>query len=142
MMRWLQRTRNSSLVLALVLALGSYGCASVQPPAGTYTTAGLKAFNGDETLKALTALSQTAVNLNATTGREHLTDRDTALVRDFALSAGDGVLAYSQGRGTLATVLAGFQTLTETLSREASVNEKLRFVLAIVSENLHRIPAQ
>jgi hypothetical protein len=76
------------------------GCAALSaPPAGTYSTAGLKAFNADQLLKDITALSETAVNLNATTGPLHLKDRDTALVRDFALSAGAGLVAYGNGSG-------------------------------------------
>jgi hypothetical protein len=133
------------LVLAVVLAgaaVSMPACAATRPPAGTYSTAGLKAFDADEALKDITALSQTAINLNATSGKEHLTDRDTAFVRDFALSAGAGLVAYGNGSGTLAVVVAAFDELSRKLSTEASLNDKLRFVLALVSENIHRIPVQ
>jgi hypothetical protein len=130
------------LMIAGLLGLAACtmpGCASA-PPAGTYSTVGLKAFNADALLKDVTALSETAINLNATSGPLHLKDRDTAIVRDFALSAGAGLVAYADGKGSLAVVVAAFDELTRKLSAEASLNDKLRFILALVADNIHRIP--
>lgn len=134
------------VLLACVLAGGAAftmpGCAATRPPAGTYTTAGLKAFDADQAIKDITALSQTAINLNAASGQLHLKDRDTALIRDFALSAGAGLVAYGKGQGTLDVVVTAFDELSRKLSTEATLNDKLRFVLALVAENIHRIPVQ
>lgn len=126
-------------VMAGAAAFTMPNCASA-PPAGTYSTAGLKAFNADQLLKDVTALSETAINLNATTGSLHLKDRDTAIVRDFALSAGAGLVAYADGKGSLAVIVSAFDELTRKLSAEAALNDKLRFILALVADNIHRIP--
>jgi hypothetical protein len=126
-------------VLAGAAAFTMPSCASA-PPAGTYSTAGRKAFNADQLLKDVTALSETAVNLNATSGPRHLQDRDTAIVRDFALSAGAGLVAYADGKGSLGVIVSAFDELTRKLSAEASLNDKLRFILALVADNIHRIP--
>lgn len=135
----------SAVLLACVLGAGAFSlpaCAATQPPAGTYSDVGLKAFNADQLLKDVQALSETAINLNAMQGKEHLKDRDTALVRDFALSAGAGLLAYGNGQGSLGVVVAAFDELSRKLSAEAALNDKLRFVLALVAANIHRIPVQ
>lgn len=138
--------RSVPIVMICVLlglaAFSAPGCAATRPPAGTYSTAGLKAFDADETIKAITALSQTAINMNAATGKEHLKDVDTALIRDFALSAGAGLRSYGDGSGSLAVVVSAFEELSRRLSTEATLNDKLRFVLALVAENIHRIPVQ
>jgi hypothetical protein len=126
-------------VLAAAAAFTMPSCASV-PPAGTYSTAGLKAFNADQLLKDVTALSETAIRLNATSGPLHVKDRDTAIVRDFALSAGAGLVAYADGKGSLAVVVSAFDELTRKLSAEAALNDKLRYILALVADNIHRIP--
>lgn len=139
-------SKVSAILLACVLAgavsFSTPGCAATRPPAGTFSSAGLKAFDADQLLKDITALSQTAVNLNATQGQLHLKDRDTAFVRDFALSAGAGLVAYGKGQGTLDVVVAAFDELSRKLSAEAALNDKLRFVLALVADNIHRIPGQ
>lgn len=133
------------VMIAALLGLAAFtmpSCAATRPPAGTYSTAGLKAFDADQLLKDITALSETAVNLNATSGPLHLKDRDTALVRDFALSAGAGLVSYGNGSGSLAIVVSAFDDLSRSLSAEAALNDKLRFVLALVADNIHRIPGQ
>lgn len=129
-------------VLIGAASLSMPACAATQPPSGTYSAAGMKAFNADETMKAITALSQTAINLNAAVGKEHLKDVDTALIRDFALSAGAGLIAYGNGSGSLTVVVSAFRELSAKLSAEAALNDKLRFVLALVADNINRIPAQ
>lgn len=123
-------------------ALTMTGCAATRPPAGTYSAAAVKAFDAGQAIKDITALSETAINLNAASGQLHLKDRDTAFVRDFALSAGAGLVAYGQGSGSLAVVVTAFDELSRKLSAEAVLNDKLRFVLALVAANIHRIPVQ
>jgi hypothetical protein len=94
---------RSASVLLLVALLAGWtmpGCASA-PPKGTYTAAGEHAWTAHQLLRDLTAVSQTAINLNATTGRLHLHDSDTALVRDFTLIAGAGLNAWGSGASTL-----------------------------------------
>lgn len=127
------------LVCVLGAAVSLPACATTRPPARTFSAAGVKAFDADEALKAITALSQTAININAERGRLHLSDRDTALIRDFALSAGAGLLAYGQGKGTLAIVVSAFHELTVKLSAEAVLNDQLRVVLALVADQIGRI---
>lgn len=140
-MRMFSRLSAALLCSCILSGASLPGCASA-PPAGTYSSVGLKAFNAGQLLKDVTALSETAVKLNATTGSLHLSDLDTAFVRDFALSAGAGLSAYGQGVGTLAVVVAAFDELTRRLSSEAVLNDKLRFVLLLVADNIHRIPVQ
>lgn len=128
------------VLLALVLGAATLpACAVTRPPPGTYTEAGLKAFDADQLLKDLTALSSTAINLNAEKGKLHLKDRDTALIRDFTLSAGAGLVAYGQGQGTLAVVVTAFRELTAKLSAEAVLNDSLRFIFALVADNINRL---
>jgi hypothetical protein len=81
-----------------------------QPPPGTYTPAVTRTYNADQFMKDLNALSQTARNLNATKGKEHLSDLDTQYVKDFTLAAGAGLLAYGQGATTIATARAMLDT--------------------------------
>lgn len=116
-------------------------CASA-PPAGTYTATGMKAFNADQLLKDITALSETAIKLNATTGKLHLKDSDTALIRDFALSAGAGLQSYANGSGTLAVIVSAYHELAVKLSTEAQINEPLRQVLALIAGAVDNIPLQ
>lgn len=129
-------------LLASTAAVSTPGCAATQPPAGTYSATGLKAFNADQLLKDIEALSETARNLNAATGQLHLKDVDTALVRDFALSAGAGLQAYANGNGTLAVVVTAYHELSAKLSTEAKLNDKLRFVLGVIDSAVANIPAQ
>lgn len=92
--------------VAILVCLGAGAtlpaCASA-PPKGTYSTVGEHAWQADQLLKDLTAISQTAINLNAQPigTREHLSDRDTALVRDYSLVAGAALNAYGSGATTL-----------------------------------------
>lgn len=122
-------------MLPLVLLLSLPGCAS-HPPAGTYSDVGLKAFDADQLLKDVQALSQTAINLNATTGKLHLSDIDTAFVRDFALGAGAGLQAYANGNGSLSVVAVAYHTLIYRLSADAKANDNLKFILALIDSAL------
>lgn len=116
--------------LVLVLCLSTLvGCAKAPP---NLTPAGQKAFNADELTKDITALWETAKNLNATTGKLHLSDRDTAYIRDFSLAAGSALLAYGQGAGKLAIVATAYHNLQGQLSIDAKANDRLRFVLGVV----------
>lgn len=124
--------------LALILCLSLAPACASAPPA--YSDAGRKAFNADQLFKDIQALSETAINLNATTGRLHLSDRDTSFVRDFALSAGAGLVSYSNGSGSISVVVTAFDELTRRLSAQAALNDKFRFVLTLVADNIHRIP--
>ncbi len=123
------------LILILCLALAP-ACASAPP---NYSTAGAKAYNADQLLRDIDALGQTARNLNAETGKLHLSDRDTAYIRDFSLSASAGILAYGQGSGTLAIVVAAYHNLQGQLSADAKANDKLRFVLGVVDAAIANI---
>lgn len=94
-----------SAMLACVLAGGSMmGCASTQPPPGTYTPAVTKTFQADELIKALDAVVVTAKNFNATTGTLHLSDANTKLVIDSSEIVGAGLYAWGQGATTLAAL--------------------------------------
>lgn len=126
-----------TLVLALCLA-STLGCASA-PPAGTYSDTGLKTFNADQVMKDVQALSETAINLNATTGKTHLSDRDTALIRDFALSAGAGLQSYASGSGTLSIVATSYHQLIAKLSTDAKLNDNIRFTLALIDGALANV---
>lgn len=124
------------VIAALLVTPG--GCASA-PPA--YSPIAQKAFKADELVKAVQALSETAIKLNATTGKLHLSDKDTSFVRDFALSAGAGLVSYGQGTGTLGVVVTAFHELTQKLSANAALNEGLRFYLGVVTASIENIPA-
>lgn len=127
------------LLFACVLAgAGLPACASA-PPAGTYSDTGLKTFNADQVLKNVQALSETAINLNAQTGPLHLSDRDTALVRDFALSAGAGLQSYANGSGTLVIVSKAYHELIARLSVDAKVNDQVKFYLALIDGALSNV---
>lgn len=95
----------AAIVLAIGLVAGaSAGCASARPPAGTYTQPVQHAWDATEALHALTALAQTAKNLNAQSGQLHLSDRNTAYVRDNSLLVGAFLNAYGEGATTLGAV--------------------------------------
>jgi hypothetical protein len=100
--------RLSMLVLVGCLFLS--GCATVSPPAGTYTPAVTQTYQADQLIKDLAAIGQTARNLNATTGAEHLSDLNTSRIRDFSLIAGAGVNAWGNGATTLAAAAAGLDS--------------------------------
>jgi hypothetical protein len=90
------------LLACLPLATMNASCASGgMPPPGTYDAAGTKAFKADQLLKDVRAAGQTARNLNAVSGAGHLSDLDTAHIRDFSLVAGAGLNAWGSGATTL-----------------------------------------
>lgn len=102
-----------AIFLACALGLGSAtmpACASA-PPAGTYTPEVTRTFNADQLTKDLIAAGQTARNLNATSGAEHLSDQDTVYIRDFSLIAGASLYAWGQGATTLVSAKAALDTL-------------------------------
>jgi hypothetical protein len=128
-------------VLVVALASAAFmlpACASA-PPAGTYSDTGLKTFNADQLLKNVQALSETAINLNAQTGSWHLSDRDTALIRDFALSAGAGLQSYANSSGTLLIVSKAYHELIARLSVDAKVNDQVKFYLALIDGALSNV---
>jgi len=131
------------VLLALCLSC-SVACATVQPqpPAGTYSAQGLKAFNADQFIKDLTALSQTAINLNATSGKEHLSDVDTGYVRDFALTAGAAAQSYGAGNGTIGIIQTAYNTLLTRLSADAKINGTLATAIAVITAAVNALPAQ
>jgi hypothetical protein len=129
---------------AVALLLGGVGftaagCAAhAHPPAGTYSPAGDKAFDADNLLKDLVAISQVAVNLNAQTGKLHLTDRDTALVRDFALSAGAALKDYGTGQSTLVQVRDAYFALMREISVDGRQHPQLAGALMAIGIALNQ----
>lgn len=138
--------KAGAIVLACALAgaaaLSMPSCASLQPPPGTYDAPTLRTRNADEAVKALQALSDTAINMNAAKGAAHLSDLNTSFVRDFVLSAGAGLAAWGNGTGTLDTAIAAFEELARRLSAETALNDRLRFALALVGSNLYKLQSQ
>jgi hypothetical protein len=128
-------------VAGLSALLGGLAPACIHPPPSIVTPAGQRAYTADQLVKDLTALSQTAINLNATTGREHLSDQDTRYVRDFALSAGAAATSYARGQGTLQVVILGVQTLMVQLSADAKTNPTFSKALVIVSAGVNALVA-
>jgi len=124
--------------LVLVVCLAALPACASAPP--NYSAQGVKAFNADQLLKDIDALGQTARNLNAETGKLHLSDRDTAYIRDFSLSAGAALQAYGQGSGTLGIVITAYHHLQGQLSADAKANDKLRYILGVVDAALANIP--
>lgn len=112
MRRTLIGTTLGAILLGCALFVTVPGCALKAPPAGTYTSAGDRAWKADQLLKDLQAAGQTARNLNgiALPNKEHLSDKDTALVRDFSLIAGAGLNAWGSGATTLAAARASIDT--------------------------------
>jgi hypothetical protein len=94
------------LILALIAAPGCHTLAP-QPPPGTYTTAVQQTYDADQGIKALTALSQTAINLNAPAASPHLSDADLAIVGNIVLPAGALLDAWGNGATTLSAVQTG-----------------------------------
>lgn len=136
--------RRLSVVIALVVclvgpAVSMLGCATA-PPAGTYSAQGTKAYNSVQMLKDLTALSETAKNLNATSGKLHLKDLDTRYVLDFVASAGSAIQSYGQNGSNLAVVSRGFSALVQSLSTDAKQNANLSKALAIVAAFVNTLP--
>lgn len=118
--------------LMLVLALASFvGCASA-PPAGT----DLRQFHAKQLLADVQTLSQLAESLHSNPGTFQLSDQDAKLFQDFATSAGVGIQAYSDGKGTLAVVSSAFHDLLNGLSADATLNDRLKFVLTLVDTAL------
>ena len=134
------KTLVGSLVGLLALA-GSPACVH-QPPAGTYSAQGTKAFNADQILKDLQALSETAINLNATSGAEHLSDANTRIVRDLTLTTGAAVNSYGTGATTLDTIKSTYALGVNKLSTEAVLNPKLTAALGVIQRALDALPAQ
>lgn len=138
---------NSKKPLAVFLLAAAIGAAAVlpacalhkQPPAGTYSAAGTKAFNADNLLRDLIAVSQTAINMNAQTGKTHLSDADTALVRDFALSAGAALNAYGTGGSTLVQVRDAYFALMRNLSVDGSTHTQLTALLMTIGVALNQV---
>lgn len=127
-----------ALLTATVLSAG--GCASNQPPAGTYTQPVLNQYNATPLKQAILALSQTAITMNAATGATHLSDANTMLVRDFALQASASIDAWVAGSSsTLSTVVSGFTTLTTQLSQDVK-NTTLKADLSAVAALLTALP--
>ena len=126
-------------VLSLGMVFGSSGCAG-NPPPGTYSAQGQRTFNAVQFVTDLQALSQTAMNLNATTGKLHLTDRDTQYVRDFALSAASAAQTYATTGSNYGVITRGFSALTQSLSTDAKQNSTLAKVLAIVAVTVNSLP--
>jgi hypothetical protein len=117
----------------VVLMLTGAGCAH---PATIVTPQGQAAYTADTLIKDLTALSQTAINLNNTDGALHLSVADTQLVKTFTLTAGATANAYAAGTGTLATVTTGLQTLITNLSASAKANSTLSKALTAIQVGL------
>lgn len=137
---------NSTKPLAIVLlaaavTLGATSACAVhqQPPAGTYSPAGQRAFDADQFLKDLTALSATAINLNAQTGRMHLSDQDTALVRAFTLAAGAALQDYGTGASPLQTVRDAYFALLRQISVDGSQHPQLAGALLAIGVALNQV---
>ena len=130
--------------LALVLSLfaivpSTSGCAPTPPP-GTYTDLGLRNQKADVVLNDLLAVSKTAINLNATAGKLHLSDVDTRAVRDAALTVGAAVKSYAAGANTLQAASDALVVLNNKFSQEARVNPTLRATLLVLSQALAALP--
>jgi hypothetical protein len=104
-----------------------------QPPAGTYSPVGTKAFQADAAITDLSAVSQTAINLNAQTGPLHLSDANTRIVRDLILTTAAALSSYGQGATTAGTVQAAWSTGLKSLGAEVTANPTLQTALAVVS---------
>lgn len=107
------------------------GCASA-PPAGT-----------DPRLvhaAQLTADVQLAVQivtiLHDTPGTFQASDHDLALTKDFAATAGAGIQAYKDGKGSLSVVSTAFHALLGGLSADLKLNDRVKFVLTLVDSAL------
>lgn len=137
MYRKLPVSRGNCLTFVAIALAYTLACSGNRPPAGTPER---PAFDAHQLLQDIIALSQTAINLNAQQPPLHLSDADTAAVRDFALSASPALQAYGQGASTLTVVVQGFQTLVSKLSADAKVNSTLAKVLAVVQAGVNAIP--
>lgn len=137
-----QYRRLIAVSLILISIISTSSCAG-NPPPGTYSTQGTRAYNAVQLLKDINAMSQTAINLNAQQGKLHLTDLDTSYVRSFALSAATSLNAYGTTPATnLGVVARGFQSLTQSLSASAKANSTFAKVLAIVAAGVNSLPTQ
>jgi hypothetical protein len=131
---------GAALTVAVLAVAGLQACAvHQQPPAGTYSPAGTRAFNADQLLRDLQAVSQTAINLNAQTGKLHLSDADTALVRDFALSAGAALASYGTGGSTLAQIRDAYFALMRNLSVDGKQHPQLAGALMAIGIALNAV---
>jgi len=134
-----RKMAGAGAILVLLLTSGA-SVACVHPPP-TYSTQGTRAFNADQLIQQLTALSQTAVNLNAQQGALHLGDADVRFVRDFALSAGAALNDYgSTPSGTTAAVKAALMTLQRQLSSESKLNPSFLTALNVVVAAVNALP--
>jgi hypothetical protein len=127
-----------SVVLVAILS----SIVACHAPVTIVTPQGQAAYTADQLVLDVTALGQTAINLNAQTGALHLSVADTKLVRDFTLSAGATANTYASGQGTLATVVTGLQTLTKQLSADAKANSTLSKALSAIQIGLTALGAQ
>jgi hypothetical protein len=90
-----------AVLLACVLAGAAFTIPACVKTPPNLSPAAAMAFKADQLLKDLQAASATAISLNAIQGKLHLSDKDTAIVRQFALVAGAGLNAYGTGATTL-----------------------------------------
>lgn len=125
-------------LLAVTLTLPIVACAPKLPPAGVYNQSETRIYQTEDAEQAVIRLSQSAVALNATTGPTHLSDTDTAYVRDFALAFDQWRASYANGDSTLAQAQTAFDTLNSRLSVDAK-SAALRAVLAVVADALSKL---
>lgn len=130
--------RYAVLVVCLTFtAIAGNACAPKAP--ANFSPEGQRAVKAQAALNDIKALSETAINLNHQTGREHLSDQNTAYVRDFALSATVAVQSYSDGHDTLATAVGAFSDLSRKLQAEANLPSGLRAALAVVDKAIRSL---
>ncbi len=125
------------ILIVMLLCAGTVftaGCASA-PPVGLYTVDQTKIYNTENAEQTVIALSQTAINLN---GQGHLSDADTRLVRDFALTFDTWRVSYASGSSIVAQAQSSFTVLTNSLSTDATSNT-LKASLALVLAAINAI---
>lgn len=100
---------RAALLLAALCTV-SPGCAT-NPPPGTYSPGGQRAYDATQLLKDVDAVGATARNLNALQGADHLSDKDTGIVRDVCLVVAAGLNAWGSGAATLSAFKVSLDTL-------------------------------
>ena len=124
-------------MLALVLTLAGCGGVVVQPPPGTYDAATSRHYSADQLITAIDAVVQTAGNLNATTGKLHLSDLDTSIVLKSAGAMSAAVQSYATGSSTAASVRTAIDAFLGSLSVDAKQHPTLAPVLAALTAALN-----
>ena len=131
------RDRRGIFVLVSTVALlGALVLACGPKLPSTYSAEAHRAAIADEGLKYVRAFSETAIGLNTLPpGPGRLTDADTRIVRDLALTLTDALETYAK-TGVPTAIQVAVDSFGQRLSANAKASPKLKTAWALVQTQL------